>query len=91
MLSNFLNFVDKIFKVEPDSGEIKEVFLFDSDTRVGLGFREAGTRKGFSVKNLSRTLVVKSFKRRFAESWVEVIKKNMERRGTTDNIIDILN
>ena len=60
------------------AGEIKEVFLFDSDTRVGLGFREAGTRKGFSVKNLSRTLVVKSFKRRWAESWVEAIKKNIE-------------
>ena len=54
------------------AGEIKEVFLFDSDTRV------AGTRKGFSVRNLNRTLVVKSLKKRWAESWVEAIKKSME-------------
>ena len=71
------------------TGEIKEVFLFDSDTRVGLGFKEAGTRKGFSVRNLSRTLVVKSLKRRWAESWVEAIKKSMEegpgREITTKN------
>eukprot|EP00092_Neocalanus_flemingeri_P002528 GFUD01002705.1.p1 GENE.GFUD01002705.1~~GFUD01002705.1.p1 ORF type:complete len:857 (-),score=228.01 GFUD01002705.1:69-2507(-) len=64
--------------INTETGEIKEVFLFDSDTRVGLGFKEAGTRKGFAVRNLSRTLVVKSVKRRWAESWVETIKKNME-------------
>ena len=43
-----------------------------------LGFRGAGTRKGFSVSNLSRTLVVKTNKIRFAESWVETIKRNLE-------------
>ena len=43
-------------------GKIKEVFLYDSDTTVGLGFKEAGTRKGFKLTNSSRTLVIKCFK-----------------------------
>ena len=44
------------------SGRIKEVFLFDSDTTVGLGFKEAGSRKGFKLTNCSRTLVIKCFR-----------------------------
>ena len=60
------------------TGEIKEVFLFDSDTKVGLGFRGAGTRKGFSLRNLTRILVVNCLERRLAKSWVETIKMNME-------------
>ena len=43
-------------------GKIKEVFLYDGDTSVGLGFSEAGTRKGFKLVNSSRTLVIKCFK-----------------------------
>ena len=29
------------------SGEVKSVLLFDEETRVGSGWREAGTRSGF--------------------------------------------
>ena len=43
-------------------GKIKEVFLYDSETSVGAGFREAGSRKGFKLSNSSRTLVIKCFR-----------------------------
>lgn len=58
-------------------GKIKEVFLFDSDTTVGFGFREAGTRKGFILTNSSRKIVIKCFKRRIAERWVRTIKASL--------------
>ena len=38
------------------------MFLFDSDTTVGFGFREAGSRKGFILTNSSRKIVIKCFK-----------------------------
>ena len=68
-----------ISNISSDSfaGKIKEVFLFDSDTTVGFGFREAGTRKGFILTNSSRKIVIKCFKRRIAERWVRTIKASL--------------
>ena len=58
------NYIDKIQEVMVDifQGKIKEVFLYDSETSVGAGFREAGSRKGFKLSNSSRTLVIKCFR-----------------------------
>ena len=57
-----LEYLNRTFKSHAFLGKIKEVFLFDGDTSVGLGFREAGTRKGFILTNSSRTLVIKCFR-----------------------------
>ena len=38
------------------SGEVKSVLLFDEETRVGLGWKEAGTRSGFRGEISIRTI-----------------------------------
>ena len=70
-------FVVSVSSSDSFPGKIKEVFLFDSDTTVGFGFREAGSRKGFILTNSSRKIVIKCFKRRIAERWVRTIKAGL--------------
>ena len=41
------------------SGQVKEVVLFDCDTKVGLGHSESGSRNGFKVTNSSRRIVIR--------------------------------
>ena len=40
-------------------GQIKEVILFDCDTKVGLGYSESGSKNGFKLTNSSRRIVIK--------------------------------
>ena len=40
-------------------GQIKEVVLFDCDTKVALGYSESGSKNGFKLTNSSRRIVIK--------------------------------
>ena len=46
------------------SGLIKDVLLFDSDTKVALGYEVSGSRNGFKLTNSSRRLVIRCDKAR---------------------------
>ncbi|KAJ8922579.1 hypothetical protein NQ315_007609 [Exocentrus adspersus] len=61
--------------INPDSGRLKCVVLFDQGFEVASGMYALGLHTGFQIQTLSRQLTIKCWTRRKSKEWIEALKE----------------
>ncbi|XP_064594574.1 phospholipase D1-like [Liolophura sinensis] len=67
--------------LDPDSGRICDVMLFDNHFHVECGFEDTGARHGVCVTNLSRRLLLKCWTSRKSREWMQHLQEAANTTG----------
>ncbi|CAH0561123.1 unnamed protein product [Brassicogethes aeneus] len=66
--------------INPETGQVRCVILFDQGFEVASGFYAVSLQTGFQIQTLSRQITFKCWTRRKSKEWVDTLK---ELAGTT--------
>lgn len=61
--------------INPKTGHIRSIVLFDQGFEVASGMYAIGLQTGFQIQTLSRQITIKCWTRRKGKEWTEALKE----------------